>query len=181
MGRDVLWLKSKSFHETCWEIFRVTARLSSFLLKFFVVRLALLSSLLPLLPSFLLPTWLLSFCLSLPPKQHKQPSQLPMVFATENKHQQNTAGEPNINKLAEHLSKVGLKQQRLLSDDTHAYEHFSLPPTRVSLLQSSMQVLPQSPPKALSIVLCLGHVQLRAALSWLLNSMYLGPFCSTLP
>lgn len=40
----------------------------------------------------------------------------------------------NLDNLADRLSKVALKQQRFLSSDTHSYEHFSLPATRVSSL-----------------------------------------------
>lgn len=35
-------------------------------------------------------------------------------------------------KLAEKLAKVNLKQDRFLGHDTHSYEHFSLPVSRVS-------------------------------------------------
>lgn len=38
-----------------------------------------------------------------------------------------------IDQLTEQLSQVALKQKRLLSPDTHAYEHFSLPATRVCI------------------------------------------------
>lgn len=36
--------------------------------------------------------------------------------------------------LAEKLAKVNLKQDRFLGLDTHSYEHFSLPVSRVSFL-----------------------------------------------
>lgn len=42
----------------------------------------------------------------------------------------------NINSLSEKLSEVALGQKRFLSTDTHHYEHFSLPATRVCTFPS---------------------------------------------
>lgn len=46
------------------------------------------------------------------------------------------SSDDTIDKLSDQLAQVPLKQKRLLSEDTHAYEHFELPVTRVSILLS---------------------------------------------
>lgn len=47
-----------------------------------------------------------------------------------------SGAEESVNKLADQLAEVPLKQKRFLSDDTHAYEHFELPISRVSILSN---------------------------------------------
>lgn len=45
-----------------------------------------------------------------------------------------SAADSTLNDVSDQFKDINLKQNRLLGQDTHAYEHYSLPVTRVSFL-----------------------------------------------